>query len=277
MKIQILGTSAAEGWPGLFCSCEACERARASGGKNLRSRSGTVIDDQLMIDFSADAYSNSMRFGIRLSRVHSLFVTHEHEDHFCPSELHFRYGCFAYPDKKDPQILTVYGNDRVGDKLSVFTNKEKDRPQRVLFCPFRPFETVTVPNGYRVTALPALHDRAQQCVLYLVEDAAGKRMLYGHDTGFFPEPTFAALAGKHLDFAMFDCNEGGGRDGKNHMGFRDDLIVRDRLRDLGCVDGSSLLVLTHFSHNGGMLHEALEKMARPEGFSVAFDGAIYAI
>ena len=51
MKIQILGTAAAEGWPALFCNCEACRRAREKGGKNIRTRAGTLIDDQLLIDF----------------------------------------------------------------------------------------------------------------------------------------------------------------------------------------------------------------------------------
>jgi len=34
MKVKILGTAAAEGWPALFCRCPACQRARKLGGKN---------------------------------------------------------------------------------------------------------------------------------------------------------------------------------------------------------------------------------------------------
>ena len=61
MKIQILGTAAAEGWPALFCNCEACRRAREKGGKNIRTRAGTLIDDQLLIDFSADTIDRRIR------------------------------------------------------------------------------------------------------------------------------------------------------------------------------------------------------------------------
>lgn len=39
MKLQYLGTAAAEGFPGMFCNCTACERARKAGGKNIRTRS----------------------------------------------------------------------------------------------------------------------------------------------------------------------------------------------------------------------------------------------
>lgn len=38
MKIQYLGTAASEGWPALFCSCEACEKARKLGGRNILKR-----------------------------------------------------------------------------------------------------------------------------------------------------------------------------------------------------------------------------------------------
>jgi len=31
-------------------------------------------------------------------------------------------------------------------------------------------------------------------------------------------------------------------------------------------------VATHFSHNGGLLHEQLEEALVPAGFSVAYDG-----
>ena len=33
MKLQYLGTAAAEGWPALFCNCSACIKAKELGGK----------------------------------------------------------------------------------------------------------------------------------------------------------------------------------------------------------------------------------------------------
>ena len=63
----------------------------------------------------------------------------------------------------------------------------------------------------------------------------------------------------------------------NHMGFPDDVEMRDRLRAIGCVDEKTQLVITHFSHNGKLLHEELEALAAPEGFRVAYDGAIFEI
>ena len=67
------------------------------------------------------------------------------------------------------------------------------------------------------------------------------------------------------------------KEGTNHMGFPDDVEMRDRLRAVGCVDEKTQLVITHFSHNGKLLHEELEALAAPEGFRVAYDGAIFEI
>ena len=59
---------------------------------------------------------------------------------------------------------------------------------------------------------------------------------------------------------MLDCTCGDEAEGTNHMGFSDDVIMRDRLRENGNVDDSTKLVITHSSHNGHLLHEELEKL-----------------
>ena len=148
---------------------------------------------------------------------------------------------------------------------------------RVLFRRIVPYQTTELPGGYKFTAMMGLHDRSQQCYLFLVEDASGKKMVYGHDTGIFVDDVMRFLAGQHLDFVMLDCTDGDEKEGANHMGFADDLIVRDMLRDAGCVDDSTRMVLTHFSHNGHLLHEELEALGGPEGFQVAYDGVIYEV
>lgn len=277
MKIRILGTAAAEGWPALFCNCEFCKRARELGGKNIRTRSSTLINDDLMIDFSADTYQNALRNGLDLSRLHTLLVTHDHEDHLYAEDLGTRYTWFSHLDETSPETLTVYGNDRVGLQISRGTAAYGGPGGRVQFKRVVPFAETELPGGYRFTALTALHDRSQQCYLYLVTDKDGKAMLYGHDTGLFVPETMAALKGRHLDFVMLDCTCGDEAEGTNHMGFSDDVIMRDRLRENGNVDDSTKLVITHFSHNGHLLHEELEKLANPEGFDVAYDGVVYEI
>src|SRR5699024_2353371 len=80
MKIHFLGTAAAEGWPGLFCRCKYCDKARELGGKNIRTRSSVIIDDTLKVDFPPDTYHHILRDNIDLATVKHLLITHSHSD-----------------------------------------------------------------------------------------------------------------------------------------------------------------------------------------------------
>jgi len=108
MRLKFLGTAAAEGWPALFCQCDSCAKARANGGKNIRTRSSSLIDDSYMIDFSADTYMHVLYENIDLTKVEHLFITHSHEDHFYPEDLMLRRPPYAHLNV--PSRLTIYGN-----------------------------------------------------------------------------------------------------------------------------------------------------------------------
>ena len=66
MKFKFLGTAAAEGVPGLFCNCEICEKTRILKGKNIRTRSQSLINDDLLIDFPADTYLHVLNYGLEI-------------------------------------------------------------------------------------------------------------------------------------------------------------------------------------------------------------------
>ena len=74
MKVQFLGTGAAEGVPAEFCDCAVCREARLRGGKEFHSRSQLLIDGELSVDFPPDAYYHSLRFGVRLAEIRYLLV-----------------------------------------------------------------------------------------------------------------------------------------------------------------------------------------------------------
>ena len=96
MKFRYLGTAAAEGFPAVFCNCEYCNVARKTGGKNIRTRSQAVIDDDLLIDFPPDTYSHALLTGLNLGKIKHLLVTHSHMDHFFPQEFELLVICFAH-------------------------------------------------------------------------------------------------------------------------------------------------------------------------------------
>lgn len=87
MRLKYLGTAAAEGWPALFCRCEACERARVLGGKNIRTRSQAIIDDRLLIDFCSDTYMHVLEQHVPLENIRHVLITHSHNDHLYVSDL----------------------------------------------------------------------------------------------------------------------------------------------------------------------------------------------
>lgn len=61
MKIHFLGTAASEGIPNPFCRCEHCQQARIRKGKNIRTHSSAIIDDQLLIDVAPEFSQQLLR------------------------------------------------------------------------------------------------------------------------------------------------------------------------------------------------------------------------
>ncbi len=91
MKLQYLGTAAAEGFPSLYCVCDTCRRAWEAGGKNIRSRSQSVIDNKLLIDFPPDTYMHMLAHRLPLEKITNCIITHDHSDHFYVWDLEMGY------------------------------------------------------------------------------------------------------------------------------------------------------------------------------------------
>ncbi len=106
MNITYLGTAAAEGFPALFCNCKFCNEARRLGCKNIRTRSQSLINKNLLVDFPADTYTHFLQNGIKGDEIEYLLITHAHPDHFYPDDFLFRHGYYAH-DMSAP-ILKVF-------------------------------------------------------------------------------------------------------------------------------------------------------------------------
>lgn len=271
MRIQYLGTAAAEGWPAVFCGCDACRRARALGGRDLRTRSQALIDGQLLIDLPPDTYLHALRDGLELGRIASLLITHSHQDHFYPYELFLRGDPYARAPAAP--LLTVYGGERVRTmyEMALPYNDSPNLCQRVRFCQVFPFQPFTTAEGYRITPLRARHARDEECLLYLIEKD-GKRLFYANDSGMYPPETWEYLQGRHLDLVSFDCTYVCSADGTYHMGLPDNREARKLLWQRGCADETTRYVVTHFSHGGKLSHSEIQREAGRDGFTAAYDG-----
>ena len=81
MYFQFLGTSAGEQFPGLWCSCPTCTKARELGGRNIRSNSCAFLSPDCMLDFGAEVFQQARKFDVPILDTQYLFVTHSHADH----------------------------------------------------------------------------------------------------------------------------------------------------------------------------------------------------
>ncbi len=277
MKVQYMGTAAAEAIPALFCQCPVCEHARKVLGHEYRGRSGAVLNDKVMIDFPPDIYATTLRVGVYLPGITHLFFTHSHEDHCDPSELLNRaqpVTCKRLPGCEEP--LQIYGNRQVLERL-----KRCEGRTGLELHYIAPFETVQA-GSISVTPLLGQHIVNEDCYLYLAEEN-GRRFLYAHDTGMFPEETMAYLKGRRLDAISFDCTNVMLNGRRGHMGLEADDELKKMLIEQGSADEKTYCIVHHFSHNGfipeGRLYtlEEFEKNAADRGFDVSYDGMTFEV
>lgn len=276
MKLQYLGTAAAEGWPAIFCECAACKKAAAFGGKSIRMRSGALVNDRLLIDVPPDLYAAKLRFRLDLSPVRHIVITHSDMDHFNREMI----GMFVepYAHIKDRGTLHLYGSGftekRWREYCALSLLKEPKIDGETTFHVIRPFESFTA-EGIVFTALPAVHG-CPESLIYILEQE-GCKFLYGNDTGLWSEEVWAFLqrSGTPFTHVSLDGTLGdSASDYSGHMTFSGNAYVRERMLSIGIANQDTRFITTHFSHNGGLMHEEIEALMNPRGFAVAYDGMI---
>ena len=265
MKLKYLGTAAAEGFPAVFCNCKYCNEARALGGKNIRTRSQSLINNDLLIDFPPDTYHHFLTQGIKGDEIKYLLITHAHSDHLYVRDLHRRYGCYAHD--MHTKTLELYGSAHTASTIT-------EEIPNVHVNIIKAFDTVEIGN-YRVTALPARHMPSGEPFNYIVENE-GKTLLYAHDTGYFFDETFEYIEKNNFRFDMIslDCTNVDipVPDTGYHMGFPNINRVVERLRSFGAIKDNTIICVNHFSHNGNPLHDHLCERADEYGYLVSYDG-----
>ncbi|MGM0125881.1 phosphoribosyl 1,2-cyclic phosphate phosphodiesterase [Enterococcus sp. AZ194] len=275
MKLQYLGTAAAERIPAIFCNCRVCNYARAQGGRELRTQTQTLVDDgDLLIDFPGDSYLHLREFQLNFNEIEHLLITHWHSDHLYAEDLAFRMGTYANDLEKK---LTVYGSKVVHDFFDrAFELEGMTDERRIEFKELAPFKKYSIGN-YTVHTLPAVHGKQEaDCFIYVIE-RDGKRLFYTHDTGF-PTDEVLDYLGEHqlkLDMISLDCT-GQGMDyvGGIHMNISENLRLIEALKKCSLCDEQTVKIVSHFSHNGGLTYKEMKTLADKHQMVTAYDGMI---
>jgi len=271
MKFKYFGTGAAEGWPALFCSCDNCKRAKKAGGKNIRTCSQALVNNDLLIDFPPDTYFHMIKDGLDLTKIKYIIFTHSHEDHFYLHGLHMAVPPFAHNEKKEkiPQI-NIYGNESINQYAGQFENYRDILNFHEIYA----FEKFTI-GEYTITPLKADHDYSQNCLIYIIENDKNK-ILYANDTGYFPDETWDYLQNninnKKFDFVSLDSTNGIIEGRRGHMGIDAGYDVKKRLIEINAADDNTVFCFHHFSHNGIKIYDELVPIAEKMGFLVSYDG-----
>ena len=257
MKFQYLGTSAAEGVPALYCDCKNCMKARALGGKNLRSRSQAVIDDTILIDFPPDTYLHYYVHNFPLPKIKHIFVTHTHADHLQLDDIVMRKTGLA--NLSDPSPLNFYGSPDVSKTITQKKVNHEMPDSDILIHTLKPYETYEV-EGYSITPLPAVHggydisgkngNKNSQFIPYTyIIEKDGKSMLYHHDSDFYADETFEFLVkrNKPFNFVSIDCTNGiDKKKSIGHLGLDEAIIIRDEFIKNGIANKNTIFAYKCF-------------------------------
>jgi phosphoribosyl 1,2-cyclic phosphate phosphodiesterase len=263
MVIRLLGTGAAEGIPAFCAGTRVSDYARKHGGKDVRTRSGAIIDCCVKIDLPPDTLMQMHRDGIDARDWSCLVFTHGHDDHFAPSEL--QYALYPFNDMEELRF-TIYANPQICARIWA---QYPDWPMEIHEThSFQSFEH----EGYRITPIHANH-KPDEDAHNLIFERGGRTLLYATDTGYWGEDTWEFLQGWKFDGLVIECCEGlAPTDYYGHIDVGTCLNMVSRLRDMGALSGESVLCTTHHSHNGNATHAELEAALNPHGFQVGYDG-----
>jgi phosphoribosyl 1,2-cyclic phosphate phosphodiesterase len=269
MKILFLGTAAAEGVPSPFCDCFTCTHARRAGGRNVRMRAGALLNGDLLFDCGPDLVAATQRFGMRLSRLETLLVTHAHADHLLPSNLVWRGPGFC-PTPLLP--LHIFGPGPAARLLRGDSHwavlAEKGAVSLEAVRAGQRWRS----GGYQITAVPATHDPDQVCLLYIVSDGVHK-LFYATDSGPLSERAWRIVAQEApFDVVLMEETMGRAPDWAGHHTITSFLETHRRFVREGWLAEGARFAAFHFSHQSNPPHEELERIFSPHGIVVAYDG-----
>jgi len=280
MLFQFLGTSAGEQYPGFWCKCENCQKARQLGGKNIRKNSCAWIFPNCLIDFPPEIFMQAERFGVEIIETEFLLLTHSHEDHFYPWMPGWRrmlLGTKLPPEKSsvgprfsELKTLRIYGNNRVCKEVEkwVRVNSPEYAVKINIVEQFRQYDL----GEMRIIPLLANHPDGDERGLNYVIEKEGRTILYALDTGWFLPDTEAEIKKHRFDLVVIEGTFGYGAEDEAHMNFRkvEEAYKLFKTQNLLKCDG--LFCISHLCPHFTPVHDEIAPLMAKKGIIIAYDG-----
>ncbi len=259
MRITLLGTGSADGWPNPFCGCASCATERDAG--RSRAPSSALVDDahphRLRAHHPAPAGRRRPHPAARRACAH-----HARPPRPPPPRLPADAAMDLAParlstcgDRPSPWTCAATGSART--RWSSCTCWPRGRTRRL----------ETTDGTYVVRALPAQHGHgdgdamAAEALLYAVTAPDGDRLLYATDTGPLTRDTTGLLDGA-FDVVLLDETFGDKADhGTGHLDLATLPGVLQSLRDCGAVTPATVVAATHLSHHNPPAPVLRERLA----------------
>ena len=272
MKVVVLGTGAADGWPSPFCECLSCTDMRLRG--HVRTPTAALIDDAVLIDAGPTVPSAAARAGASLRDVHHVLVTHAHPDHLDPALLLWLdWNPTAHTVHLwGPPAVVRACRDWIGPRTPVELHEVS--PGDVL--------ALSTPSGdVRVRVIAARHEGltpdevAAEAVLYDVRTPDGGRLLYATDTGLiddvepFRDAAYDVILieetfGDHLDH------------GTGHLDLATLPVMLERFEQVGARVETTQVVAVHLGHHNPPEALLRDRLA-PLGVRLVDEGAVLGV
>jgi adenosylcobinamide kinase/adenosylcobinamide-phosphate guanylyltransferase len=244
VRIALLGTGSADGWPNPFCTCASCSAERAVG--RTRRPSAALVDGALLIDCGPT--TPHLPAPLLLADVEHVLLTHGHPDHLHPAFLLTRAWAHARHD------LHVWGPASAIELCRDWCGPQ-DPVQLHTVAPGEELHLPTRRGAIHVQALPARHGHgngdllASEALLYAVRATDGRALLYATDTGPF-DPAEIGLPAHVFDVVLLDATFGNTSDhGTGHLDLQTLPEQIEVLRRHGSIGAATRVYATHLSHH----------------------------
>lgn len=276
MKLKILGSGGGEGFPAVFCRCNNCEKARKLGGKNIRTCSQTLINDELLIDLPMDTIIHSLNNNICFGDFKNVLITHTHLDHFIPTFLRFRGGVYAHNLKHEK--VSIFGPSNLESVFYSANMAYGEVPEHIMknisLTSLQDKTPINI-DGYEIIPLKAKHAPTLGSLNYvIIKDK--KAVLYLLDSGYPENETLSYLSslGITFDCVVLDATMGVSppKAYAYHMGFEENKILKNELISLKLASEDTIFIASHITHNKAGSHEEIEKIFSGTNIIVAYDG-----